>query len=152
MTFVEWQPLMTGTLWWKTHITSTLESALLANLVARGRVSTLWTKLSCTAWPKLIHLLVWKIIELKMNWNKLGEGSSSFLLPSSSSVGKQSQLLLKPTEVELGLQVGVEFDNIQFCNIFNIQKFHSSILEPIVLNTIGPKYKKFLLFYFPEKI
>ena len=29
---------------------------------------------------------------------------------SSSSVGKQSQLLLKPTEVELGLQVGVEFD------------------------------------------
>ena len=33
-----------------------------------------------------------------------------FFLPSSSSVGKQSQLLLKPTEVELGLQVGVEFD------------------------------------------
>ena len=29
---------------------------------------------------------------------------------SSSSVGKQSQLLLKPTKVELGLQVGVEFD------------------------------------------
>ena len=29
----------------------------------------------------------------------------------SSSMGKQSQLLLKPTEVELGLQVGVEFDN-----------------------------------------
>ena len=25
-------------------------------------------------------------------------------------VGKQSQLLLQPTEVELGLQVGVEFD------------------------------------------
>ena len=25
--------------------------------------------------------------------------------------GKQSQLLLQPTEVELGLQVGVEFDN-----------------------------------------
>ena len=34
------------------------------------------------------------------------------LLPSSS-VGKQSQLLLQPTEVELGLQVGVEFDKIQ---------------------------------------
>ena len=34
-----------------------------------------------------------------------------FLLSSSSSVGKQSQLLLKPSEVELGLQVGVEFDN-----------------------------------------
>ena len=27
-------------------------------------------------------------------------------------MGKQSQLLLKPTEVEFGLQVGVEFDNI----------------------------------------
>ena len=39
--------------------------------------------------------------------------SSSFLPSSSSSVGKQSQLLLKPTEVELGLQVGVEFDNDQ---------------------------------------
>ena len=26
-------------------------------------------------------------------------------------MGKQRQLLLKPTEVELGLQVGVEFDN-----------------------------------------
>ena len=37
---------------------------------------------------------------------------SSFLPFSSSfsSVGKQSQLLLQPTEVELGLQVGVEFD------------------------------------------
>ena len=33
---------------------------------------------------------------------------SFLLLP----VGKQSQLLLQPTEVELGLQVGVEFDNI----------------------------------------
>ena len=27
-------------------------------------------------------------------------------------MGKQSQLLLKPTEVGLGLQVGVEFDKI----------------------------------------
>ena len=27
-------------------------------------------------------------------------------------MGKQSHLLLKPTEVELGLQDGVEFDNI----------------------------------------
>ena len=26
-------------------------------------------------------------------------------------MGKQCQLLLQPTEVELGLQVGVEFDN-----------------------------------------
>ena len=31
------------------------------------------------------------------------------LLPS---MGKQSQLLLKPTKIEFGLQVGVEFDNI----------------------------------------
>ena len=30
-------------------------------------------------------------------------------------MGKQSQLLLKPTEVELGLQVGVEFDNRLIC-------------------------------------
>merc|ERR1711875_24733 len=36
---------------------------------------------------------------------------SFFFLLVPSSVGKQSQLLLKPTEVELGLQVGVEFDN-----------------------------------------
>ena len=27
-------------------------------------------------------------------------------------MGKQNQILLKPTEVELGLQVGVEFDKI----------------------------------------
>ena len=37
--------------------------------------------------------------------------SSSFLLPSFFR-WKQSQLLLQPTEVELGLQVGVEFDKI----------------------------------------
>ena len=51
---------------------------------------------------------------------------SSFLLLLllPSSVGKESQLLLKPTEVELGLQVGVEFDNVKLplsvlskCNI-----------------------------------
>ena len=32
----------------------------------------------------------------------------------SCSVGKQSQLILKPTDVELGLQVGVEFDNFLY--------------------------------------
>ena len=32
-------------------------------------------------------------------------------LPSFLPVGKQSQLLLQTTEVELGLKVGVEFDN-----------------------------------------
>ena len=30
--------------------------------------------------------------------------------------GKQSQLLLQPTKVELGLQVGVEFDNNSYSN------------------------------------
>ena len=35
--------------------------------------------------------------------------SSVLLLPA---FGKQSQLLLQPTEVEVGLQVGVEFDKI----------------------------------------
>ena len=40
---------------------------------------------------------------LKTRWGLL---LPSFFLP----VGKQSQLLLKPTKVELGLQVGVEFD------------------------------------------
>ena len=55
------------------------------------------------------------IIEL-CTWGKLYFGTPSrcgLFLPSScstSSVGKQSQLLLKPTEVELALQVGVEFD------------------------------------------
>ena len=42
----------------------------------------------------------------------MGSSSSSSFLLLPSSVGKQSQLLLQPTEVELGLQVGVEFDNI----------------------------------------
>ena len=39
---------------------------------------------------------------------------SFFLLLLPSSVGKQSQLLLKPSEVELGLQVGAEFDKFLF--------------------------------------
>ena len=41
--------------------------------------------------------------------------SSSFFL-SSSSVGKQSQLLLQPTEVELGLHDGMEFDKRRCLN------------------------------------
>ena len=48
-------------------------------------------------------------------------------LPSSSSVGKQSQLLLKPTEVELGLQVGVEFDN----KIWNLALELIMLFQPI---------------------
>ena len=50
---------------------------------------------------------------LKDYWieNELKQARWGFIfLPPSSSVGKQSQLLLKPTEVELGLKVGVEFD------------------------------------------
>ena len=31
-------------------------------------------------------------------------------------MGKQSQLLLQPTKVELGLRVGVEFDKIKKCS------------------------------------
>ena len=54
--------------------------------------------------PKIRH--VGSFLLLKARWG--------LFLPSSCSVGKQSQLLLKPTEVELGLQVGVEFDNIQY--------------------------------------
>ena len=38
-------------------------------------------------------------------------GVLPYFLLLLSSVGKESQLLLKQTEVELGLQVGVEFDN-----------------------------------------
>ena len=34
-------------------------------------------------------------------------------------MGKQNQLLLQPTEVELGLQVGVEFDNLETINIWS---------------------------------
>ena len=42
-------------------------------------------------------------------------------------MGKQSQLLLKPTEVELGLQVGVEFDKN---NNHNLNGFWHNWNEP----------------------
>ena len=42
-------------------------------------------------------------------------------------MGKQSQLLLKPTEVELGLQVGVEFDNNNNINKYNHNNSNGSI-------------------------
>ena len=51
------------------------------------------------------------------------------LLPSSSSVGKQSQLLLKLTEVELCLQSGVEFDKRNV--IENSKKFWTK--DPVQL-------------------
>ena len=52
----------------------------------------------------------------KVRGNNLGEGlgcrGDVQRLPGRcASVGKQSQLLLQPTEVVLGLQVEVEFDN-----------------------------------------
>ena len=41
-----------------------------------------------------------------------------------ASTGKQSQLLLQPTEVELVLQVGVEFDNnVLVKRIQNLSRF-----------------------------
>ena len=40
-------------------------------------------------------------------------------LPSSST-GKQSKLLLQPPEVELGLQIGVEFDKKIFRNSLEV--------------------------------
>ena len=43
------------------------------------------------------------------------------LLGRCASVGKQSQLLLQPTEVELGLQVGVEFDKESICKKLKTQ-------------------------------
>ena len=47
--------------------------------------------------------------------------------------GKQSQLLLKPTKVELGLQVGVEFDKIIIHDgMFNIL-VHDKMLSIIFL-------------------
>ena len=49
--------------------------------------------------PKLSHVGSLLLIEARCG----------LFLPSCS-VGKQSQLLLQPTKVELGLQVGVEFD------------------------------------------
>ena len=45
-------------------------------------------------------------------------------------MGKQSQLLFKPTEVELGLQVGVEFDNIQIRFDDTCQVSQQSELKP----------------------
>ena len=58
--------------------------------------------------------------------------SSSSCSSSSSSVGKQSQLLLKPTEVELGLQVGVEFDNIPLEKLVYAFKSFWSALSSLV--------------------
>ena len=60
-------------------------------------------------------------------------GGYLFFLPSS--VGKQSQLLLKPTEVELGLQVGVKFDNKSTDKIHNRPKWNQWINLILELNT-----------------
>ena len=45
-------------------------------------------------------------------------------------MGKQSQLLLQPTEVELGLNVGVEFDNstLAIMNVFTIKHIDFEVI------------------------
>ena len=62
----------------------------------------------------------------KVRGNDLGEalgcrGVVQRLPGRCASVGKQSQLLLQPTEVELGLQVGVEFDKESICKKLKTQ-------------------------------
>ena len=44
-------------------------------------------------------------------------------------MGKQSQLLLKPTEVELGLQVGVEFNNIFLKSLYEMSNTFQALLN-----------------------
>ena len=48
--------------------------------------------------------------------------------------GKQSQLLLRPTKVELGLQVGVEFDNNILSQIFFLVQ-HKQIRHRVSANS-----------------
>ena len=70
----------------------------------------------------------------------------SFLLPSSE--GKQSQLLRKPTEVELGLQVGVEFNKndvlkkVLFLVLIDSKQFRMWPKKLILLNLSGYKYAR----------
>ena len=60
--------------------------------------------------------------------------------------GKQSQLLLKPTEVELGLQVGVEFDNFPVFLIMMPPLRHNldTLKTPIMyhMDTLHKTYKQ----------
>ena len=44
-------------------------------------------------------------------------------------MGKQSQLLLQPTEVELGLQVGVEFDKIALQDVGLVSPVFTNLTE-----------------------
>ena len=48
-------------------------------------------------------------------------------------MGEQSQLLLKPTEVELGLQVGVEFDK----SVFHLKPFFLNFLSAVDFTMVG---------------
>ena len=65
---------------------------------------------------------------------------------------KLSQLLLKPTEVELGLQVGVEFDkkNAKLWNLKKFKIFCQTLLQlanPTQLQLVGEGVD----FVFPRK-
>ena len=60
-------------------------------------------------------------------------------------MGKQSQLLLKPTEVELGLQVGVEFDKKQVCFEMLFSQFNG---KPGHRGPTQPAYWKIPLLFF----
>ena len=54
-------------------------------------------------------------------------------------MGKQSQLLLQPTEVELGLQIGVEFDNIHpDCLPGLVAHFFFIIVETLIRGKFCP--------------
>ena len=55
-----------------------------------------------------------------------------WVLSSSCDRGKQSQLLLQPTEDELGLQVGVEFDNCIFVNVIESESMIRCNIDDIL--------------------
>ena len=63
-------------------------------------------------------------------------------------MGKQSQLLLKPTEVELGLQVGVEFDNTRLPD----EIFHHAMLANEIYHFIRLVYKIYYYTWLAYKI
>ena len=62
----------------------------------------------------------------------------AWLLPSFLHVGKKSQLLLQPTQVELSLQVGVEFDKNLFeltGNLYNADSIFLRIIKRVTLQS-----------------
>ena len=69
------------------------------------------------------------------------------LLPSflPSSIGKQGQLLLQPTEVELGLQVGVEFDKSTHITYTVLRPTCMYVIWLPLLYSEGKRDKHFIL-------